>query len=590
MRNMKRAALYLSLCTVYALQSAPPVAVPVPVQIEQIQINKEKLRAQPQIVRPVPAPFLRPARRVPIRPTTQPRVGLPTRKQIEAVTLINDDTFAGQFIGFDPKKGLLWDHPFMQPKPITIDPTKIKRVTFAPKSLPGDARRGSTRVSLANGDELLGELQGLDQDALTLKTWYGGQISLKRDALKRLIPGQKTQDALYQGPNAKDKWTHSNSYGAVAFPQGIALPPERLAQLKARGAARWAFKDDALQSNGTGAQAGLDFGADLPDLANIEFDLEWTSSPSVYLSLYTDNLKSYTQGNSYSVRISSTSVYIYRYNQGRGNRLGDTARYTAQTQPGAPAGARFSLRVNKEKKTILLYVNNRYVQKWVDHADFAGKGRGLMFRAGTANPMRLSNLRISPWDGVIPGKTENAVADGKSDSVRLANNDTLKGTLKSIQDGALDFTYYEANMQIQLGKISTIHFRQPAQAPAAPSKAVRLTLKNRGRLTCTLKEWKDGKVRVAAPSLGEATLDAKIIEAIDFNPSAANTTAAPPKPAAGTTRLNINGINIPQQLIEQQGGRLNIQGGRIEILPAKKGIRIERKLQIRPRAPQPKKR
>lgn len=562
---MKLAALYFSLCAAATILAEPPAAVPAPIQPRQ---------APRQLVRPIPAPFNRVAPQVnlSIRSSTRPPIGLPSRKQVEAVTLINGDVFAGKFIGIDPKKGLLWDHPFMQPKPLSIDPTKVSRITFAPKPLPEGAKRGTTRVSLSNGDELIGELNSLNKDSLILKTWYGGQLTLKRDSLRQLIPGQEAQDDIYSGPKAKEEWTHSNSYAANVLPPGVQVAPNRIAQLKARSAGRWVLQDGAFQSNGIGAQVGRDF--ELPDLSNIEFDLEWTSNPSVYLSLFTDNLKSYTKGNSYSARISSTSVYIYRYSQGRGSRIGDTARYTTQIQPGAPAGARYSFRIDKEKKIILLFVNNRFVHKWVDPGNFAGNGKGLMFRTGTANAIRLSNLRISPWDGNIPGKTENAATDEKTDSVRLANSDLLKGSLKSIKDGTLDFTYFEADMEINIGKISTIHFRQSKHATATPAEAVRLTLKDRGRLTCALKEWKDGKVRVSSPTLGEATIDTNIIEVIDFNPVTAKTTATTTNPPVMINPAT--GVPIPG-------------GGRIQILPRKGGIRIEQKLQIFPRVPRPQK-
>jgi hypothetical protein len=567
---------------------APQRAVPADLikQLIEQRLNKRQLGAipPPQMVQPVPGFGL--GFRQPGRPSTS-RTSIPTlkkRKQVEAVYLINGDILQGKFISYNEKGGLVWRHPNIKPD-LKIDPKQIARITFAPRPKTA-AKQMRSRVSLANGDQLAGDLSELTYKKLLLNTWYAGQITIDRKAVRTLVPGEIPLSVFYEGPRDAKQWTFSNpNLGAgVAIPfgrGGAKIPPAALQQMQAMRNAQWKLKAGAFQSSGRDAYVGRQF-PKMGDRTNIEFDVAWGGSLSLYVNFYTDNLKSYSQGNTYSLRLSQTSAYMYKYESQpgrmRSSRIGNTVRYNLSS---IKQEAHMSIRVDKTKKLILLVINGKQVAKWNDPGKFAGKGKGLLFSARTTNPMQVGNIRLSEWDGQTPSEMKLAGKDIKEDFIELANKDILTGTLLDIKRGQMNFKPdFSDAIPIPLKRVSLIRMAT-VKAPAAATNPIRATLSGRGQITATLKQWKDGKVTLSSPTFGETIIDAKAIESIQFNLDKTAKTASLPTPvnSGSSTAVNINGLNNLQGLLN---GRQNFGGAKIEIIPGG-GIRIEQNLKILPR-------
>ena len=537
----------------------------------------------PQLIRPIPGPggaF----GRIPRASTSTSRIPtLKSRKQIEAVHLINGDILQGKFISFDDKSGLVWRHPNIKPD-LKVDPKQIARVTFAPNNKE-TAKPMRSRVALVNGDQLAGDLTELTDKQLMLNTWYAGRISIDRNAVRTLVPGETPLSVFYEGPRDAKEWVFSNSnqVGFGGLPQRANLPPAALEQMKARASAKWTLKENSFHSSGSGAQVGRDF-PKMGDKANIEFDVAWGGSLSLYVNLLTDNLKSYSMGNTYCLRLSQTSAYMYKYENGNGqrrsSRIGNTVRYNLNS---LKQNARMSIRLDRAKKLIVLIINGKQVGKWNDTGKFAGKGKGLLFSARTTYPIRLSNIQLGEWDGQLPADVKVTTESLKEDFIQLANDDTLTGKLVDIKRGQMNFKpEFSDAIPIPLMRVNLIRLADSkATTPPVVKNPVRATLKGRGQITATLKEWKDGKLHLTSPTFGETTIDANAVESIQFNLDKSTQTASLPTPTQPqtNTRININGVPIPIN------GRLNINGARIEVLPQKGGLRIEQKIVPRKIAP-----
>lgn len=530
----------------------------------------------PQLIRPIPG--VGGFGRVPR--TSSPTSGIPapkSQKQVEAVHLLNGDILQGKFISFDEKSGLVWRHPNIKPD-LKVDPAQIARVTFAPNDK-ATAKPMRSRAVLTNGDELAGDLTELTDKQLLLNTWYAGRISIDRKAVRTLVPGETPLSVFYEGPRDAKEWVFSNSnqIGFGGLPQRANLPPAALEQMKARASAKWTFKENSFHSSGSGAQVGRDF-PKMGDKANIEFDVAWGGSLSLYINLLTDNLKSYSMGNTYCLRLSQTSAYMYKYENGdgkglrRSSRIGNTVRYNLNS---LKQSARISIRLDRAKKLIVLLINGKQVGEWNDTGKFAGKGKGLLFSARTTYPIRLSNIQLSEWDGQLPADVKLTTESLKEDFIQLANDDTLTGKLVDIKRGQMNFKpEFSDAIPIPLMRVNLIRLADPKAAPAAAENPVRATLKGRGQITATLKQWINGKLHLTSPTFGETIIDTNAIESIQFNLDKSTQTASLPMPTQPqtNTRININGLPIPIN------GRLNINGARIEVLPIKGGLRIEQKI------------
>jgi len=447
---------------------------------------------------------------------------------VEAVHMLNGDVISGKFVKFDPVAGLVWEAANIKPA-LQINPVGIDRVTFKGEA-PAKASSQS-RILLHSGNELTGQLEFADADKVVINSWYAGRLEFRRSAIKAVIPSKGGSSRVtFNGPTAKDDWvfgTAKNAGGKKGFliPQGPRPIPGNLAK-KNVPSGKFQFKANSFESTGSGAMVGRK--VEFPDKSITEFDLDWatpTGRTSAYFNVnvnfFSDNLKSQSNGNSYSLKLSQTGANLSRHELQGGepvsDRLGSNARVNLT---GIGSRARFSFRVDRKKRTFMLLINGQKIASWKDKERFAGKGSGLVFTTRSTYPIRISNISIREWDGTLPASFKDALGSPKEDLLRLANDDTMSGNVIGIQKNAIKIKTSFAEVDIPLDRIGLIQFaRKNAVAKEKPPKGmVSARLKGHGSLTFELKSWQDGKLTVQSPDFGVATLDGSIVESITFNP------------------------------------------------------------------------
>jgi hypothetical protein len=471
-----------------------------------------------------------PAIRTPARPTSFNSSAI---KGVH-VRLLNGDIFRGEFMGFNEKGELVWRHPAIEPE-MRVNPSQLAKLTLTPSETEKKPHNGLVR--LINGDSLVGDFHSLGEDKLVLNTWYGNKITLNRSSVQTLVPGQISTEALYVGPSSKDinEWKHTNS-----------------------STYKWTFRNDGFQSNGTSANVGRLF-PEMPASSKIEFDYQWSSgSPSIYVSVLTDNLASYSSGNCYSIRISSTSMYIYRYSKVDG-RL-SSSRLTPSTVTHRFNRARLKSRVtvcvNPAKKTLAILVDGRMAGSFKDNSgrptDLLGKG--IAFHSRSSIPSRISNITISKWDGALPNATANANTTTKDDFVMFNNEDSISGRLLEITEGTMKFKTEFAELPIPLNTVSHIHMaKEGLRNPVISSKSIRATLIDDIRITGEIRSWENGEVVIKSPVFGEATFKANAFKTIEFNLGKPRSTASNALKAVPTRNSTpVPQIEILRQRMQEQ--------------------------------------
>ena len=447
---------------------------------------------------------------------------------VEAVYMLNGDVISGRFVKFDPEGVLVWEAANIKPA-LQINPAGIDRVTFKGQA---PAKASQTRILLHSGNELTGQLEFADTDKVVINSWYAGRLEFKRGAIKAMIPSKGSSSRVtFKGPSAKDDWvfgTAKNAGGKRGFliPQGPKPIPGNLAKKNAPSG-KFQFKANSFESTGSGAMVGRK--VEFPDKSITEFDLDWATSTgrtsayfSVNVNFFSDNLKSQSNGNSYSLKLSQTSANLSRHEVQDGepvsDRLGSNARVNLT---GIGSRARFSFRVDRKKRTFMLLINGQKIANWKDKERFAGKGSGLVYTTRSTYPVKISNISIREWDGSLPTSFKDALGSSKEDFLRLANDDTMSGSIVGIQKNAIKIKTSFAEVNIPLDRIGLIQFanRDDTKKEKLPKGMVSAKLKGYGSLTFELKSWQDGKLTVESPDFGTATLDGSIIESITFNPS-----------------------------------------------------------------------
>ena len=445
---------------------------------------------------------------------------------VEAVHMLNGDVISGRFVKFDPEAGLIWEAANIKPA-LQINPTGIDRVTFKGQA---PAKASQSRILLHSGNELTGQLEFADAAKVMVNSWYAGRLEFKRSAIKAVIPGKGGSGRVtFNGPTASDDWVFGTAKNAGGKKGILILPRAIPGNLPKKNApsGKFQFKANSFESTGSGAMVGRK--VEFPDKSITEFDLDWatpTGRASAYFNVnvnfFSDNLKSGSNGNSYSLKLSQTGANLSRHEMQDGEpvsgRLGSNARVNLT---GIGSRARFSFRVDQKKRTFMLLINGQKIANWKDKERFAGKGSGLVFTSRSTYPIRISNISIREWDGTLPASFKDALGSPKEDLLRLANDDIMSGSVIGIQKNAIKIKTSFAEVDIPLDRVGLIQFanKNAVAKGKLPKGMVSAKLKGHGSLTFRLKSWQDGKLEVESPDFGAATLDGSIVESITFNPS-----------------------------------------------------------------------
>lgn len=537
--------LAMPLLASAAFKRVPPPPGLVP-QRAQIPVARKVIRREILPMPPVKLD-LRPRQdRQPSRLTRRPLPAVVKNQggaEQDKLQFLNNNLLTGRFLGF--KEGqLVWQHPAVK-IPIPFEAGSLQRVDIKGYDIPPAARKHTCTIELANGDELQGDLVSMDAGSkdkpghLVLDTWYAGQLRIPFNALKRITPGVAGSSTIYAGPESMEGWATGTQAaqmtvnmqiqqrvlpmgvrpgglpGNVPVPANGRLPGDQALAIAGRMPAntvaqRWRFSGGAFYSRGNSAIIARNF--ELPDKVKVEFDLAWQGYFSMGVNLFADTFANYA-GNAYSLRLDSSNAYMYRMINSSSSQMG---RVRSGLQ-SPRTKARISLCVDKEAKSIIMLVDGAKVGSWKETAtrEFAGKGKGIVFYSRNSQPMRVSNIHISVWDGSMPDGNTDTAGNGKEDFLLFSNNDSISGELLGIKDGKVSLQAEFRKINVPLERIARIDLKQRQADLTGPLS--RGLLRNNGRMMMTIKDWKSQGVEVESPIFGTATVNPAIFNAIEFN-------------------------------------------------------------------------
>jgi hypothetical protein len=91
---------------------------------------------------------------------------------------------------------------------------------------PGDPKGDHVAtVTLSNGDVLRGELTGVNETEIRLRTWYAGELTFRR-VMVDTLEIQDRPEILYTGPNGLEGWVQETA-GSWIFENGSSFTPTR---------------------------------------------------------------------------------------------------------------------------------------------------------------------------------------------------------------------------------------------------------------------------------------------------------------------------------------------------------------------------
>lgn len=403
----------------------------------------------------------------------------------DVIRLMNGDTLHGNLLGIDGQRGIRWRTPDAQTE-IMFKPERVARIVLPVKSTPVPLSSNSCVVALSNGDELMGAIVAVDSERVMLETDYAGMLTFprKRVAALRMVRG--TTGAIYEGPTGMGEWRSRTSRN------------------------NWRFQDNSLVATGNGS-IGRD--VKLPPMARLEFDMAWRGQLQFLLGLYTDSTEEYAS-NSYLLQMQPGYIYLQRMRRNGGSSHMGQAEYPGLHQKSK---VHVEVLVNKEARTIALLLDGSMVKQWKDNLDWGGSGTGIIFGNQNIGLLRISNIRVTEWDGTIQ-EQGTVQAKTQRDVLELTNKDKISGNLESMKNGMLVFVTAFAKMEIPVDRMQTLEFAsEPLEMTPKNPADVRLVFADRGVVTMLIERWDGLQLAAKSSNFGDARFKTTAFRQLYFN-------------------------------------------------------------------------
>lgn len=419
----------------------------------------------------------------------------------QALLFRNGDLLYGSLLSIEPATGVQWQHPDAA-EPIVFSAANLTEIQLGHPPVRAAKAPYRCLVRLANLDELEGSVLTLDASELTLDTWYAGRLRIPRARVLSIIPRPEISNLVYEGPTGLEGWTMGKVNVAVGQ------------------TGEWRYRNGAFYAT---EAASIARDLKLPPMSTLEFDMAWRGSLNVAVALYTDYLQPVSLrakeqepdfGGFYSLQMNSQYVSMLLVKKlDPLKHLGQAIVPSFQHKNSA----HIAIKSSRQPAAIYLLVDGALIKQWIDPEGFGGVGTSIRLVHQGQGSIKLSNLRVTGWDGRFeetPPPNPNQAAD----FALLLNRDKVSGTLQRIQAGKATFAATGTTLDIPLQRVMQIELARD-KSPREPGQpgAIRVYFAGQGSLTFDLERWDNQRVTATSPNFGRAQFDPRAFSRIEFH-------------------------------------------------------------------------
>ena len=347
-------------------------------------------------------------------------------------------------------------------------------------------------------DTLRGTLVSLDEETITLDTWYAGQLKLKRSLVQSLDVFSQSP-SFYSGPNGPDGWVSSS--GSIRDD--------------------WTFTQGSMTSK---TRAGIARKVQIPEQAKISVKVRWKSSPYFRLNFLTKDPKNTYPSEGYSLNVQRSRLTLYRSSKGRRNADIFNTRIENMYEVEEATVTIYYDRT--EDGTSAVYLDDKRIDTWSAVDDSQLKGEWLQFVPNRSNPIKISDLSISQWDGILPLSSDEETAENEADpsepklkgqEIRLANGDIVIGDIKTIGEDLVHLETGFGNVTVPLRHIRNIIMPKLEDQDIMLTNDVRAWFHEGGYVTIDLKSFDGKTIKGYSQVYGDAEFQVSAFSRIQFN-------------------------------------------------------------------------
>lgn len=364
-------------------------------------------------------------------------------------------------------------------------------------------------LQLSNGDTVKGQLTGLNDKEIHLKTWYAGNLVFRRINVKAITISRASK-VIYSGPAGMDDW-----------------------KLIAENS--WEFANNEFVSKADGGIA-RDF--NFTDEVQISYDLAWKGMLKSKVVFFASDIESTVPQSGYELTFQGSLVGL--------RRLSDNSRLRVTTSPRRSQPSekvRINLRISRNSQKIMLFMDDTLHSTWKDDDMDDTKGKGLIFDSDTDYTLKLSNIVISEWDGYVDEEVSNddeEFGDPRFNNLHfrrvmpvepvkpkelpegrmlLANGDTLEGQVLGVENEIIKIKTPFTEVKFPIHRIRNIALNKTAdlETPRKHKADVRALLADGSTLVFRLDDVRDGKLVGFSQNFGNAEFLQTAFKRIEFN-------------------------------------------------------------------------
>jgi hypothetical protein len=409
-------------------------------------------------------------------------------RRTDMLSFLNGNQLEGTLQRVDAD-GMIWRHPDAA-SPILFSTANLKQVDLRLDAEASTALQTLPRIELTNGDVLRGEITGLEEGQLMVRSPATGSVRLQADQVTRVVPNVPVT-ILYEGPGSDEEWEYHNLSG---------------------GNQQWFYRDRALYATDRN-QVAVFTPQDTPDKVTLTLELEWKGMLNFQLGYWGHNTNNPNQ-NASVLSLQNNYLRAYRnYNTiGRNNFLNQQIQHDLQD-----GSTRITLHLDKSRKQAILLLDGSVIGQWRDVFDGEVPGDQILLYAQGDSVVRVSDIQLREWDGEL--RTDAEESGGGSDWLMTVNGDEFVGTAVQIVEGLLTFKNDFAEFRVPLDRVGELRFDSETRTlPEPQAGEVKVSTISGERVTVGLDQLEDGVMSGRSPAAGDLTLQLKYFSGITFNP------------------------------------------------------------------------
>lgn len=375
-------------------------------------------------------------------------------------------------------------------------------------SLPGKARElDSDHYALAtikqhfrdsHQDTLRGRLVNLDENTITLDTWYAGELTLKRSLVHSLDIFTHSPN-FYAGPNGPDGWTSASG---------------KLED-------NWTFKNRSMISK---SHHGVARQIAIPERAKISLTASWKNAPYFRIFFLSTDGKSQSPQSAYSLNVRQNRLTLHRSSNGQRTIevFNEAVRNLSELEQSTLT---IYLDRSPEGKNAV-YLDDKHIATWADVDDKSLTGEWLQIIPNRNTPLKISNISVNQWDGIFPLSQQDH--DDKKDlestapkldgqEIRLSNGDIVIGNIKNIDKDLAHLDTSFGKVEVPLRHMKNIMLADMEDEDLMESRDIRAWFHEGGYVTIRMESFDGKNIKGYSQVYGEATFQVEAFSRLQFN-------------------------------------------------------------------------